>query len=291
MDFPYGKIVEPPPGFVPPEQWPEFIHLANPPAICARESVGTNPSGIRWSLWPLCFEEYVSDTEPDLAESKKGTLSRTRLVTWKRVARTDTPAGWRAPSNRPWRVDGFSILETGDHTRRWSKSERRHAHTWSTMVAEGRYAIEELSMEAFAAAYKKSSVAKKFGQDLLLITKRKYNMTSDKQHIVLYGVRNKHTGTIIAGTAVVYSPTKKSSLCESRFMLPEAKEVHAMTGLMDHWFTEAKKRQIVFLVFTYFWYPGADKKWKGFSAFKSHFCEQYIAYPPELVRFVRGKLW
>ena len=290
MDFPYGQLIDAPKWFTPPEQWPEFNALTHPPTICAKEEVGKNPKGVRWSLWPLTFEEYVSDQEPDLAASTIGNLARNRLVTWKRIGRTDTPLGWWMGKS-PWRIDGvYNLKENPHYTTDWSQTERRHQHKWATLVAQQKYRIEEISIDEFANAYTKSIVAKKFGTELLLLTKRKH-ATASTQNLVLYGVRDIESHTIIAGTAVIYSPTYKGSTCESRFMLPAARGTHAMTGLMDHWFAESKKRGSVFLVFMYFWYPGAPKKWSGFSEFKSHFCKHYIAYPPELTRFVRGKLF
>ncbi len=291
MHFPYGDIVPAPPNFAPPEAWPEFGALAYPVALCAREAVGTHPQGVRWSLWPFTFEEYVSDTEPNLAVSKNGLLARTRIVQWKRVARTDIPPGWKAYSAKPWRIDGYRMVSGPDYFLTWDKDTRRNLRTWRTTLLGHHYAVEELTLKEFVAAYRASITFKKIGREQLLSLERKYAMPHVRPYMTLFGVRNLQTGAIIAGTAAFFVPTRSASVRECPFIHAEARSAFAMTGLMDHWFAESLKRGVTRLQFTHFWNPGEPSGWKGFSEFKSHFGLTYVAYPPVLYRLVRGKLW
>ncbi len=290
MDFPFGEIVtNPPPNVAPPESWPEFGDSAYPPPFCAKELVGTNPQGVRWALWPVCFEQYYGDQEPTLEESAKGVLARNREIIWKRTTRTDVPKGWRVRGSQPWRIDGFVVL-TPDYQNTWKSDAKRNLHTWQKKFLGTRYRIDEVSLDEFVAAYKKSLTRTKIGLDLLNALVRKFSIPEVREHITLWGVRDIATNAIVAGTAAFYFPKRSATVRECPFILPEARKTYAMTGLMDHWFKESLRRGITTHLFTHFWHPGASKGWVGFSEFKSHFGLQYVAYPPELSRFVRGKL-
>lgn len=270
----------------PPETWPEFGAIADPVNLCRRERVGT---GIRWSLWPVCFERYVGDLVPDLHESKKGALSYNRLVVWDRLTPVEIPPGWHQTARgRPWRIDGIFQLSISDYTSSWHKKARHDVRRWREDVIAGTYTIEEVSFDTFAAAYRKSLVVKKAGSYLLQALERKQALTEVRSNTIYTVVRDT-TGEIIAGTALHYSPTYSASVRECPFMLPQARSAHAMTGLMDYWFADARRRGIRTLYFSYYWQPGDPKDWKGFSLFKSHFIQQYVVYPPTLWRFERGK--
>jgi len=293
MECIYGPLAKDfPDGFAPPEMWSEFPATARPVGICARESVGKRGLGVRWSLWPLTFEEYIGDEVPDLAAGASGKLARNRLVMWRRVTPVEPPPGWREWTKDPWRLDGFYTLVPGhEYVHDWRHNARRDLRQWREHFAGKGYAIETISFDEFKKAYKKNVSVKKAGLELFYILERTYRDSSTHQHIQLLGVRNTNSGAVVAGTAILYSPTNHASVRYCPFMLPEGRAVYASTALIDHWYREAQKKNITTLFFTSFWYQGLPKNWKGFSAFKSHFGLQYVFYPPTLYRFVRGKLF
>lgn len=283
-----------PENFMPPEAWPEFVHAAMPRTVCTREIVppAGGPPGIRWGIWPLYFEEYVGDDEPTLASAHQGTLARPRTVMWKRVRRSDTPKGWATLSRRPWRTDGYITLSPGaEYIKQWYKQPRRDLRLWHEQYAGNGYAIEPLSLEEYCDAFAHSTVAQKIGLDGLNILERKWADPVGRQHMELWGVRNTHSGQVIAGLSIRYSPTYHSATYESPFILPEAKRVYAMTALMDHWFARAQAQGATLLVFNSFWRPGEPRSWKPFSLFKSHFNPTYTNYPPTLWKVVGGKIF
>ena len=280
-----------PKNYAPPETWHEFNAIEMPPPIARRELVGTDPQGRRWGIWPLIFEEYVSDSEPDLALSQQqGKLAYPRLVVWKRVARQDAPQGWHQWRNKPWRIDGYHEL-TSEYLARWNKKARHDLRAWQQQAASGRYAIEGISFEEFKKAYKHSTVQKKCGSFFLDILARKYAHPDTQDTLALWGVRDTHSGNIVAGTAAHYPIGRDDSLRECPFILPEARECQAATGLMHHWFEESMRRGRTRLMFTYFRQRGDPRSWQGFSTFKSHFATDYVAYPPVLWRLVGGKFF
>ncbi len=272
-----------PSNFVPHEMWPEYRWVANPPSICASEVVPGNPCGIRWSLWPFTFEEHIGDEEPKLDTG--GLLARPRMVSWKRVHRTDVPKGWRS-GTYPWRVDAYHTL-SADYADSWHISAKRHRKKWKSSHLGKTHIIEPISWPEYAAAYKKSTVAKKIGLEQLMALGRRHMAGGPE----LFGVRELATREIVAGTAIHYSPTCKSSMREAPFMLPQARNAYAMTGLVDFWFELSLKRGETFLTFSYFSHPGAASEWEGFSAFKRQFGVTEVAYPPVLWRLVSGKLF
>lgn len=293
MNFPYGEITpDPPPNFAPPEVWPEFGAVAQPTSVCAREEVGQKPRGVRWSLWPLTFEEYWGDQEPDVKAAAKGSLVRNRLVGWRRVSRSDVPAGWRTLSRRPGRVDGFYILgNTADYRADWSGNARRNYKKWAAACDTGDYAVEPIDFKEYKRAYARSTARKKTGLEYIDVLERKLALPSCKDHYSLWGVLNKKTGAIIAGYVRCHSPTYRSSTREFPFILSEGKKIYAAVGLMDHWVRHSLGAGVELLVTASFWHPGEPKSWKGFSAFKAQFGYTYVAYPPTLWKFVRGKIF
>lgn len=290
MQFIYGDILpEMPEGFMAPEDWPEHGTVGDPASICVREEVGVAPKGIRWAFGPICFEEYTSDTEPDLVESEKGALPRPRTIMWHRVQRSDVPKGWYAFSKHPWRIDGVLDLEANsDYTALWHKNARRDLRLWKEQFAPS-YRIEKTSLDEYAAAYRTSLIAKRVDLERLYQLERRMN-TSAREHIELWIVRNQ-SGVVIAGTAIIYSPTYKHSTHLAPFITAEGRSAYAATALIEHWFEETRARGYRFAVTTNFWFQGQPKDWRGFSEFKSHFGFSYVAYPPTLYRFKGGKFF
>mgnify|MGYP003394264743 CR=1 FL=1 len=292
MEFPYGTILkEVPPEFVPPEMWPEYGTIADPHRFCKREYVGDDPQGLRWSLWPLCLEEYWGDKEPNLEKSRIGDLAYNRILIWKRISRTDKPKGWFQSSSSLSRIDGYQFLKEGDFTDTWHKNARRDLRIWQESHLNKTHTIEEITFEEYKAAYFKSIIAKRVGKDRVYALEQKYTLPYTRTHTILYGVRNIQTKKIVAGTAIIFSPTFKSSTHVAPFIHEEGRDIFAATGLIHHWFLESKRKNIPCVMTINFWYPGQPKGWKGFSEFKSHFGFQYVAYPPTLYRFARGKIF
>jgi hypothetical protein len=277
----------PPKNFAPPEAWSEYGYVAMPKTICAREEVGTSPKGIRWGLGPIVFEEYTTDEEPQLDNS--GTLARPRFVAWRRITRSDVPSGWYQLSKQPFRIDGYAVVDHA-YAERWQKNARRDLRLWQENFLHKSYEIEVLSFDEFCATYAHSTVARKIGLELLRVLERKLALPT-AHHIKLWGVRNKNTGAIIAGTAAVYSPSQSASIRECPFILPEARHCFAMTGLMAHWFDHSLREGITLHQFTHFRQKGDPRDWRGFSEFKSHFVDGLVAAPPALWRFATGKIF
>ncbi|HVY72818.1 MAG TPA: hypothetical protein VG984_02095 [Candidatus Paceibacterota bacterium] len=274
--------------FAPPELWPEFGMIALPPPICRRERT---PTSTRWCLWPICFELFSGDAEPDLSHAHSGALAYNRIIMWKRVRRTDVPPHWHSIWRpQSWRKDGLVELTDSNYRLRWSKDAQRNAKKWDKHLGRT-HSIKHVSFEEYKAAYKKSRTYKHVGVYLLATLGRQYALPEVRPHIEFFVVENNETNAIVAGNAIITSPTYNSTTRMCTFIYEEARSTEAMTGLVDYWFKDSLKRGIKNLVFMYFWQPGEPREWKGFSTFKSHFVERYITYPPIVWRFQKGRLF
>lgn len=293
MNISYDSVARPiPPHLAPPEAWPEYGTITMPKTPLSREEVDAGIPGIRWGLWPFYFEEYISDIEPDVVRANTGRLRYSRWIAWKRLTRTDVPRGWFMLSKRSWRIDAYrEVSSSQDYVATWNKNARHNLRLWKEIEHEGRYRLEEVSIEEFAAAYRKSIVSKKIGDELVRVLERKMQMLEVAPHIAIWGVRDTQTGELIAGTGAAYSPTFRTSIRECSFITPAARKVYASTALMDRWFSWAITKGAQYLFFTHFWQKGEPREWKGFSEFKSHFGLTYISYPPTLWRFQKGKFF
>ena len=289
MEFPYGKITPTlPQGCIPYEQWPEFKLEALPQPFCNPVAVGHSPKGVRWSFWPLTFEEYVSDQEPDLSVSDPHDTARYRFIMWRRVTTTRTPKGWWALSRAPSRVEGFIILRP-DYWRTWSENARRQRKKWLTQIVHKTYTTETVGLTEFEEAYKKSTVARSTLRESIKIAKQ---MEAASPGTVTYKVAKRLSdGAIKAGFAYIDSSYAKSSYYAVGFYHKDTQDVPLTLGLIDEWFADAEKKGYRFLHLGQFWRPGESRAWKGFSLFKSKLNPIYIAYPPLLWRFARGKVF
>jgi len=287
----YGNVItELPDGFVPLQQWPEYDLAHLPFPTFNPELVDSNPRGVRWSLWPFTFEEYVSETEPDLSRSDPTRRARNRLVLWRTATRIASPRGWIRIGYRAAKLEGFAELGQEAYYTHWDESAKRYRNKWLRNYAEKTHRIESIDYNTFKAAYERSEVAKKVKSLLLDMIERQTDERT-RPYYEFIVVTNIATGARIAGMCLLNSPTHRASYYVSGFYTSEEGHVPAMVALMDHWFKTSHARGMRFLHFGEFWMRGKPKNWKGFSLFKAKFGLHYIAYPPALLRFMPGRLF
>ncbi len=290
MEFPYGKITPAlPQGCIPYEQWPEFKLEALPQPFCSPEAVGHSPKGVRWSFWPLTFEEYVSDQEPDLSASDPHGTARYRFIMWQRITHTDRPKGWWRLSRTPSRIEGFAHIYPGVYWRHWSKDARQKRKKWLTEILNKTYTTRTATFAEFEEAYKKSTVARSTLRESIKIAQQ---MEAVSPGAVTYKVAERMSdGVIKAGFAYIDSDHTQSSYYTVGFYHKDTQNVPLMVGLIDTWYRDKQTQGYRFLHMGQFWFPAKPRAWKGFSTFKAKFGLFYISYPPRLWRFARGKVF
>jgi len=287
----YGKIItELPHGFVPLQQWPEYDLAHLPLPTFNPELIDAEFRGIRWGFWPLMFEEYVGDTEPNMSRSDPTRHARNRVVMWRTLVRTDVPKGWHRIGHKISKLEGFAEITDLPYCSHWDESAKRYRNKWLRDHSGKTYHIEPIGYDEFRAAHAHSLVSKtikSFFADQI----SRQSQGNTKRYYEFHAVKHTKTGQIAAAMCVLNSPTHKASYYVTGFYNPEHADVPAMIALMDRWFKESQECGIRFLHFGEFWIPGKPKSWKGFSLFKSKFGLQYIAHPPVLLRFAPGKLF
>ena len=273
-----------PAGFVPRQLWPEYLPEHDIDLFLRPQPVGKVLGAMRWGRWPVYFEQYMGDTEPDPNNTERNPHAPSRIVRWIRFDRTDIPPGWKQWSKTPYQMEGFvDISGRDDFVPHWSRSIRTAYRHWQKLEQSGDWRIAPIDYKTFAAAYKKSSVAKRtLGASLHSTAQKLERGSPDMQ---LWGVI--HKDKVVASMSVLNSPTHHSSYYTAGFILPEAEEVPAMVGLMHHWHQASAAAGITHLHFGLFWHKGQSSAWKGFSAFKRKFGLTYVAYQPALYRLVR----
>ena len=235
--------------------------------------------GTRWHHGPLWFDGYAGDPEPDILPGPA------RFVIWQPLTFFDAPKGWR----RSWiqmnpRKTGFAILnQTENYWKTWSEHAQRHRKKW---MKEDRFTIEPIAFDEFAAAYRP---IKKLGwMTEFYVRDLQHKMQRHEGCVHLFGARERSTGKVLAGLAVMDIPEINCSVHVIAFIHPSAMHSSVSTGLIDHWFQHAIRAGLSFLDFDIFWAPGEPRVWKGFSRFKSQFGTRFIRYPFPLVRIVKG---
>lgn len=242
---------------------------------------GNVPGSIN-DLGPIRIERYISDEEPKIFPDQKF-----RIIIWQPLTRQDIPKGWK----RSW--DQFGVKRNGfteitDPEKYWDKWEphaQRHRQKWLE-IKDKKWEIYEPTLEEFVSAYKKIKFNRILRDAFIDILKKKVQRHGKLVH--LYGARQKG-GPLEAGFASVDVPEGNQSFHCISFHNKNARQDSVGTGLMDEWFKDSVSKGLRFLDFCVFWAPGEDKKWKGFSRFKSQFGVQYIDFPKPLIRFEKGR--
>ncbi len=276
-----------PPGFVPPQQWPEYKLSTDIPPFLAPRTTGKDPLGSYRRFWPIVIEEYVSDKEPVMTDSDPDGISPNRMIIWQRVFEKTVPPGWRVLTQRPPRLEGISELKDA-YWKAWSESARRSRRKWHEQYLGKDYRVEEISVEDFIKAYAHSTIQPYIKKLYRGIIERKQKAGAD---LTIIAARHIHTNEVAAAMVTVNSTQCHGSHYLAGFIAPLHEHVPAMVGLMDHWHEKSLARGIRFLHFGLFWHKGEPDTWKGFSNFKAKFGISYISYPPALWRVARGRLF
>jgi hypothetical protein len=269
-----------PEGYAPTEWWPEFDLPSTIPRFLHPERIGP-PVGVRWGAWPYLFERFVSDTEP-LPTPLTSKHFAIRIIEWQRLTRDERPSGWMQFSKRAAHRMGFAELSER-YWEQWDRRARWDRKQWLGKMCDVTHTIENVPFSEFKNAYREGTlrgwVRHAMLSDLTMRTRSKSG------NIRFTVAREKKTRNIVAGMAIIDSPTFRASCYHAGFVGKNAGR-YPMTGLMDRWFEDSLASGFRFVHFGGFWQPGESKSRKGFSDFKGKFGVQYVDYPPMLYKFL-----
>lgn len=239
---------------------------------------GDDCLGVRWWHGPLCFEGYETDVEPRIGSGPR------RMIIWQPLTRSDKPRGWhRSFIQMNFRRTGFAEIKNPErYWESWTPHAERHRRRW---LRERDYQIEEAPEDEFIAAYRDATQVPRYLRgDFVKMVRRRRALHGADTH--LFVARERKTGRIVAGLAVVDTLDALHSTHLISFVHADVASTSAGAGLIDHWFRHCIRHGIRFLNFGVFWTFGDPWSWRGFSKFKSQFGINYIHRPNPLVKFV-----
>ncbi len=278
-----GRVGDPvPEGFVHPMQSPDYLAGGWEPGADNVTMVGKPGClGMRWHYGPIWIEAYTTDVQPEIDRT-----ARTRMVIWQPMSKLGKPAGW----HRSWiqmnpQQHGFADLRgKTEYWKDWTGHAQRHRKKW---LADARYEIVEVPLDAFAAAYHKTGKLPTIRKDFIRMVDRRIRCHGENVH--LFAARDVATGEIISGLGVVDVPDASVSMHLVAFIHPKFEKTSVGTGLIDRWFAHCQETGIRFPHFGLVWAPGDPGSWKGYSKFKRQFNLHLLRYPMPLIRFVRQR--
>jgi hypothetical protein len=274
------------PPFIPRSSWPEFDLAAQIPRWMHPETVpGNKIRGTRYGIWQLFVEVYSGTETPDITFSQGYAKPHNRLCMWHAYDTSrPIPKGWfRLSMYSEFRIGYATIPHMVPYYTLWSKRVQEYRRKWLRDNLDTTHAVELVTYEQFAHAYKKSPVGRKIGSMLLNDVERRIQAaTSD---VELWCVKNVVSGQYVAGVSFEYSKSCRSAYYIAGFQEADSNNTPSMVGLFDHIFAHAKERGMCYVELGNFWKKGNPRSWKGFSTFKSKFGITYVDMPSALVRF------
>jgi hypothetical protein len=281
-------MTTPPEGFAMYQEWPEY-NVAAGFLPFERAVYLPGMPGVRKGPWPLTADVFFGDRDPDTFPGAHES-GPNRMQIWQRTFRTDVPLGWFSLSKSISKIEGFVDIRQPEYWANWSDTSTRYRNKWYRECLGKKYLIQNIDFETYRAAYLESTIAKKIHKVMLVNLEKRLSQPQGV-HIECTAAKGSKTGEIVAGMAVIHSPTFKASYYQSGFYMDSVKKEPVMVGLFDDWFQRSKQKDFMYLHLGNFWTKGDPRSWKGFSEFKSKFGPNYIAFPPDLLRFKRGSLF
>ena len=238
--------------------------------------------GMRWTVGPLMVERYTGDAVPQLTED-----GRQRLVLWQPLQPdgSRTAGWWPSPKSAGVGMTGYATRNPDDSPyARWSENTKRQAKKF----ARSGWVIRDVTVDEFLRHYERC-----IHQGT---TVRQVNEAVIRSKLAAHGDRVRLVGAAPSVDARIEAafmscdvPETAESLHVCSYICPDALDVGAGSGLMDHWFHTRRERGIRFFDFGMFWRPGDPAAWKGLSRFKSQFGTRLAEYPRPMFRWYRGK--
>ncbi|HVM90829.1 MAG TPA: hypothetical protein VMU11_02955 [Verrucomicrobiae bacterium] len=247
----------------------------------SKDGNGTVP-GLRWERGPFRFEGFYSDAEP-----VPDPFGPRRLVVWQPLRRDVKRAKgwWRFPLPVNVRRTGYAeITDPQFYWKNWNENVRRQRAKW---LKQDILSIEPVSADEYIAAYREAKPW--FHMRDLFVTAIRERLVQHRGLLHLFGARERATGKLRAGFAVLDVPEAGASIHLTSFYDFTFARTGVGTGLVDAWFRHAVAHGIRFLDFDIFWVKGEPREWKGFSTFKSQFGTKFVDYPLPLLAIVGGR--
>ena len=237
--------------------------------------------GIQAVKGPLTTEEYVSNIEPISVSTTPFTY-----VYWQPLT-TVKKEGWK--HNPFFIIDhyqkGIGVVtekNTDTYWTDWSEHARRHRKKW---LQDERFEMVDVNFETFEQAYHTAGRLNWFQRKECMWILG-FHAKQHSEHVRLFGAREKASGEIVAGLALIQYTDIKQSIHNTSFINNKVRQTAVGVGLIDHWYKKGIEEGIRFFNFGNVWKKGDPIAWKGYSKFKRQFDLYLLRYPTPLVKFI-----
>ncbi len=242
-------------------------------------STADAPGGFGWIkklVGPLYLAKFERLPAPPEVPALKAAGFRKGWVVWVPGRTATVPAGWRKMWLRThMAATGFSPVDA-DYAKRWNQRARR---ALKKFLASGA-AVEPMSHEDFAAAFRATRVRHSFKSDYLKYFGKIVAIAPST--VRAWGVRFQ--GKVVAGLAVHDYASSSAHLVA--FTSEAAKPLQAGTGLIDRWFSDSLTRGVRYVDFDHLrdWTMPADQQ--GYTDFKNNFVDCAVRYKDAYFKWV-----
>lgn len=168
----------------------------------------------------------------------------------------------------------FSVLDTSEHTEKWSSSARWHIRKIRKELDAGIIKIDtKTSLEDFISAYRKTPVHHKWKR--YNIYRQKYLSTHFPENIRIYTA--SIDGEIFAGA--IFLDDMPTSTYLIAFQHDRAKSHHLGLALIDRWFHESVSLGYRYLDFDHMQDSLDPSSYSGYTRFKSELADYELRFP------------
>lgn len=281
--FGRGRVGDPvPEGYVDRQQ--SHLNLSSCTGSSKLYAIVGEPGriGLRTSFGPFVSEDYFTEEEPIIEPHPFP-----RTIKWQPMTISEK-AGWkRHPFPGDIYQKGLGVIREDNcdsYWKEWSAHAQRHRNKW---LRDDRYEMNDVSLDEFARAYhasKKLDWLTRTGFVRVLQFHEKHH----PQALRLFGARDKQTGEIVAGLALLQLDDIKQSFHTVSFICDSVRQTSVGVGLIDHWYKRGIEEDVRFFNYGIVWREGDPGAWKGYSKFKRQFNLYLVCYPKPLMKFLWG---
>lgn len=263
--------------FVPRALWPEFPLENTIDKMMKPERHGT---WIRYGLFPMILYVHYGDDEPKLLPKRW----LPRFYIWDRVICKGKQKGWLQVGIKPRHIVAVSYFDDEkSYFGRWSDTHRWKRNRWQR--ERDLYSVEEVSLDVFLSAYRKSSTYTHIPSSIMPEFFRVMRKRVESS-LITYAifVKDKKTGDILAGGLFEFSMMTKNTHYLCGFIQSHKDKRPVMVGLFDEWVRKGMTLSMKWYNYGIYVHPGTDKGKEGFSELKRGLGVALVEMPPSLIQ-------
>ena len=233
---------------------------------------------------------YITTSQLPVIEKRRGL----HLVLWDRVKEDDSEAdtekvmGWcqakgiLAQRRPPVAYLDLRNINEENYFKQWSRTVHLFRNRWNRDLAQGKFKINEVSVEDFVIEYKKSSIGK--SQKKFYLNQIKNVYKNYENDIKFYFIVNKNNA-VVAGVGLIEDRFLNQLIYMYVFTNKDKEFKHIGVGIIDYAVKFCLQNNINYFNFTPIWEKGHSSSWKGFTEFKLKFNPKLLRCKNSYIKF------